>query len=41
MNDLYDAPANKDNVNDMFEEVTNILEREDAEHSDKTGHINK
>ena len=39
MNDIYDAAVNRDDVNDIFEEVINVLETEDVDHSDKTGQI--
>ena len=37
-NEPYDAPANRDDVNDIFEEATNVLEIGDINHSDKTRH---
>ena len=39
-NDLYDAPANRDNVKDIFEEATNVLEIGIINHNDKTRHAN-
>ena len=37
-NDLYDAPESRDNVNDIFEKATNVLEKESINHNDKTMH---
>jgi hypothetical protein len=34
----YDAPANREDVKDIFEETTNVLEIEDINHNDITRH---
>ena len=37
-NELHDAPESRDDVNDIFEEATNVLEIEYEDHNDKTKH---
>ena len=37
-NDPYDAPANRDDVKDIFEEIANVLDIDNINHNDKTRH---